>query len=99
MASNLQCNFIGLSSALGTAAAAVSPNTRVTATLGPLATLADVVTFPTGIGNWIQPATRCSVGGLPAVDIASLSLVTGPSPPFVFGPMVVTSPDPRSQGT
>jgi hypothetical protein len=99
MATSLQCNYAGLSSAVGSATAAVSANTRVTASLGALATVADIVQFPAAIGNWLVPATRCTVGGVPVILSTSTSLVTQPITPPTVGPMTVTSPDTHAQGT
>ena len=104
MATPLQCNFVGLIDSLGApAVAALGPNTRVSASCGVLATAADVVQFPGAIGNWLVPATRCLVGGVPAIIATSGSLVTQMPPPVPspvpIGPMVVSSPDPRAQGT
>jgi len=104
MAVNVQCGMIGLTDATSVpAAAVVSPNQRVKATLGPLATLADVIQFggPSVVGNWVAPATRCTVGGIPAITVSSAGLafkiVAGVLVPS--GPLQMTSPDTRASGT
>jgi hypothetical protein len=103
MASGFQCNTAGLTDAMGIpATAVVSPNVRVKATLGALATVADIVQFsgPTIMGNWLVPATRCQVGGIPAICATSSSityvLVLGVPTPS--GPMQLMTPDQRAQG-
>jgi hypothetical protein len=104
MGSGLQCNFVGLAaSAGGTAMAAISPNTRVTASLGAVATVADVVQFsgPTLIGNWLVPATRVTIGGTPAIcaNSGSSTIVFNGVSTNPGGPMLLNSPDPRSDGS
>jgi hypothetical protein len=99
MATSFQCNYAGLTSAAGSASAAISANTRVTASQGALATVADIVQFSSAIGNWLVPATRCTVGGVPAILSTATSLVTQPATPPTLGPMTITSPDPHAQGT
>ena len=104
MASGFQCNTAGLGDATGVpATSAVSPNTRVKATLGVLATAADIVQFSgiTIMGNWVVPATRCQIGGIPAItttssSITTITTVSGPTP---SGPMQMMTPDQRAQGT
>jgi hypothetical protein len=104
MASGFQCNIIGLTDPASIPAVSViSPNVRVMTSLGPLATLADVVQFPGPnlIGNWLVPALRCQIGGIPAIVATSGSiawtLVLGVPTPT--GPMLINSPDPRAQGS
>ncbi len=104
MASGFQCNTMGLGDATGVpATSVVSPNTRVKATLGALATAADIVQFSgtTILGNWVVPATRCTVGGIPAITATSSSITTilVAGVPTPSGPMQMMTPDQRAQGT
>jgi hypothetical protein len=104
MASGFQCGVIGLTDATGVpAVAALSPNLRVRTATGFIATVADVVQFPgpTVIGTWLLPATRCLAGGVPLITQASAgmgyTLVAGVPTPS--GPLQITAPDPRAQGS
>jgi len=104
MGAGFQCGIVGLTDPVGSpATAVVSPNLRVTATLGPLSTLADVVQFPgpSVIGNWVVPSFRCQVGGIPAIVASSVGIAYIPSPTGLApsGPMNKLSPDPRASGS
>ena len=101
MAAGFQCNIIGLTDSLSLpASSAVSPNLRVKTTLGPVATLADVITFSgtSVVGNWVVPALRCMVGHIPAINATSqgiaYSVLAVPT-----GPLIITTPDTRATGT
>ena len=101
MAAGFQCSMIGLTDSLSLpASSAVSPNLRAKTTLGPIATLADVITFSgaTVVGNWIVPAVRCTLSGIPAINATSqgigYSAIAVPT-----GPLIITVPDTRATGT
>lgn len=101
MAAGLQCGGTGLSdSASEPAGSVVSANVRVKATLGAIATLADVITFSgaTVAGNWVMPSLRCLVGSVPAINASSQGIgysATG-SP---SGPMQMQTTDSRASGS
>jgi hypothetical protein len=101
MASGFQCGFVGLTDAAsGPASAAVSPNLRVKATLGYIATLADVLTFSGAsvAGNWVMPATRCLVGNIPAITASSAGIAYS-ALGVPTGPLSMKSPDTKASGT
>jgi hypothetical protein len=101
MAAGFQCSIVGLTDSVSApATAAVSPNLRVKATLGPLATLADVVSFSgtSVVGNWVLPAMRCLVGNVPAITAASAGIAYSPLA-VPTGPMMITMPDTKATGT
>ncbi len=101
MATGFQCSIIGLTDSLSVpATSALSPNLRVKATLGPIATLADVVSFSgtSVVGNWVVPALRCLVGNIPAINATSAGIAYSPIA-VPTGPMVITTPDTRATGT
>jgi hypothetical protein len=74
----------------------VSPNTRVSTAAGPIGTIADVVQAPAAVGNWVVGAMRVKIGGLPAINQASVG--TSVTVPGVPGPMTVTLGDARVSG-
>jgi hypothetical protein len=101
MAAGFQCSIIGLTDSVSApASVAVSPNLRVTATQGPLATLADVVSFSgtSVVGNWVVPALRCLVGNIPAITATSRGIAYS-ALAVPTGPMVIITPDSRASGT
>jgi hypothetical protein len=102
MAAGFQCNIIGLTdSASLPAASVVSPNLRVTTTLGPVATVGDVVAFPgpsSVAGNWVLPSLRCLVGRVPAINASSAGIAYTPLG-VPSGPMRMSTPDARASGT
>jgi hypothetical protein len=101
MAAGFQCGIVGLTdSPGGPATAVVSPNLRVKATLGYVATLADVLAF-SGLsvaGNWVMPVTRCMVTGIPAINATSAGIAYSPlgAP---TGPLRMNLPDTRASGS
>jgi hypothetical protein len=101
MAAGLQAGFAGVSGIGVPATAIVTANTRVKTTLGFVGTLADIVQFP-GMplfGNWVVPAMRCSINGVPAINQTSQGIAYGIVVVLTaVGPMQVTSPDPRASG-
>lgn len=104
MAAGFQCGAVGLSDASGAPAVAVtSPNHRVSASSGPLATLADVVQLSGSsvFGTWFLPASRCQVGGVPAITASSSGMAfaivaSGPTP---NGALRMSATDGRASGT
>lgn len=97
MAAGFQCGFAGIVAG-PTATAVVTTNTRVRATMGYLGTLADIVQFPgpVVVGNWVLPAIRCRVQGVPAINATSQGI--GYTALGTPGPMAVTTPDQRASG-
>lgn len=80
------------------AAAKISANQRVSAITGPLGIATDVLQFPgpNVMGNWIVPATRVRVQGIPVINAASVGVAINPGPPpFPSGPLTVVQPDQR----
>jgi hypothetical protein len=82
------------------AVAKISPNVRVSATTGPIGTIADVLTFVPSpltfplVGNWLVPNNRTLVGGLPSISVSSVGIVYNVIG-VPYGPPVVASPDSR----
>jgi|SRR6516225_1731064 hypothetical protein len=104
MAGGFQCNIVGLTDPANVPALSViSPNMRVMTSLGPVATLADVVQFPgpNVLGIWLVPAARCQISGIPAITATSAGMALMPSPTGLTptGPMRINSPDPRAEGS
>ena len=100
MAAGFQCNFIGLTDAPSVpSTGTVSPNLRAKTTLGPIATLADVVSFPlpSVVGNWVMPAMRCFAGSIPVINASSAGIAYSPLA-VPTGPMKMMSPDTRATG-
>lgn len=80
------------------AASMTGPNSRVTGALGPVATVADLVSFPDGgTGSWIPTPGRVTVGGVGIVTQTSSGVSTHPSLTSP-GAMSVTAGDPRLEG-
>lgn len=101
MAAGFQCNIVGLTnSASIPAVSVVSPNLRVSATFGPVATLADVVAFPgpSVVGNWVVPAMRCLVGNIPMINASSAGIAYS-SLAVPTGRMKIMIPDARASGS
>jgi hypothetical protein len=101
MAAGFHCNIVGLTdSASVPAVSVVSPNLRVSASLGPVATLADVVAFPgpSVVGNWVVPAMRCLVGGIPGINASAAGIAYSPLA-VPTGPMKIMMPDTRASGS
>ena len=104
MAAGFQCGIVGLTDAVNSpATAVVSVNIRVKTATGYVGLLSDIVQFPgpSVVGNWVLPALRCSVMGIPAINgssagIAYMPSITGLSP---TGPMRINMPDPRASGS
>jgi hypothetical protein len=101
MAAGFQANFIGLTDASSVpAAGTVSPNMRAKTTLGAIATLADVVSFPgvpSVVGNWVMPAMRCFAGSIPVINASSSGIAYSPLG-VPTGPMKMISPDTKATG-
>lgn len=78
------------------ATAKISANTRVTATIGAIGIATDVLQFPGPniAGNWLVPATRARVQGIPVINTASAGVAISPGPPPApSGPLTVVQPD------
>jgi hypothetical protein len=92
---------LGVQDATGKrAVSSVTPNTRVKASSGFLATVADQLLFPdppgpSTFGIWLVGDARVRVCGIPSVSVGSIGLsFKSPSLPPV-GPLTVVQPDPR----
>ena len=81
-----------------TATAKISTNWRASGLSGPLSLATDVLLFPGPniSGNWVVPATRVRVQGIPVITTASGGVAIAPGPsPVITGPLRVAQPDQR----
>jgi hypothetical protein len=80
------------------ATAKITANTRVSATTGTIGIATDVLQFPGPniAGNWLFPATRVRIQGIPVINAASAGVAIAPGPPPApSGPLTVAQPDQR----
>ena len=97
-----QCGASSIMAAGSTATSVVSSNTRVKTASGYVGTVADVVNFPGTpiIGNWIVPASRCSISSIPVINASSTGMAYSPGPSGLTpaGPMQVNPSDSHASG-
>ena len=99
MANPVEALAAGVQDPLGIRATAkITANTRVTAVTGPIGMATDVLQFPGPhvAGNWLVPAVRVRIQGIPAITSASAGVAVLPgTPPSPSGPLTVVQPDLR----
>lgn len=104
MATGFQAGTTGLLGGGGSASAVVTANTRVKTAGGYVGLVSDIVQFSgqAVMGNWVVPALRCTATGVPTIVQTSTGIAYGPVPPAPLaplGPMTISAPDTRAQGT